>query len=188
MGAPLKWTLIITSLLLLGSRRQTRPISRSLSPPLTLETSALVPSLQQSDEQFSYKVVSRALDRSADGNRLLDTLFFALMAAQATLYTIILDKAEDFAAPSLLLLWGFILAALGTSLTLLVRDGPDPQSFATEFPSDPKGTRSRYVNKYVALAKRNERLHAVKVIALMLAVAMTIGPFIFATVSRAHGV
>jgi hypothetical protein len=35
----------------------------------------LTPLLKQHEDQFAYNVISRALDRSADGNRFLDTLF-----------------------------------------------------------------------------------------------------------------
>jgi hypothetical protein len=149
----------------------------------------LTPRLQQSDEQFGYEVVSRALDRSADGNRFLDTLFFALMAAQAAIYAIILDKLQEYSALDWeLLLAGFIVAIIGTALTLLVRDGPDPERFATIFPDDPTGTRRLFVDKYVADAKKNERLRIAKAFVLTLSLGLTIGPLIIATVGRANGV
>ncbi len=87
-----------------------------------------------------------------------------------------------------LLLGGFILAAIGTALTLFVRDGPDPESFAADFPGDPKGTRRRYVDNYVADARRNEQLRTAKALVLALSLGLTIGPLIIATVGRAHGV
>lgn len=42
-----------------------------------------------------------------------------------------------------LLLGGFLLAMIGSGLTLFVRDGPDPEGFASEFPDDPQETRRR---------------------------------------------
>jgi hypothetical protein len=59
-------------------------------------TADLTALLQQREEQFAYKVVAHALDRSAEANRFLDTLFFVLMAAQATVYAIALDKIEQY--------------------------------------------------------------------------------------------
>lgn len=179
--------MVIASLWWLGSRNQTRPTSPRQQ--LAAESFVLSPRLRQSDEQFGYEVVSRALDRSADANRFLDTLFFALMAAQAALFAIIVDRLNEYAFPAWsLLLAGFVSAAIGTALSLFVRDGPDPESFAADFPADPTGTRQRYVNKYVDYARRNDRLHVTKVVVLVVSLVLTIGPLVVATVGRAHGV
>jgi hypothetical protein len=78
----------------------------------------LTPLLQQSEEQFGYNVVSRALDRSADTIRFLDTLFFALLAAQAAIYAIILDKIQEYSRLDWeLLLGGLVLAMIGSGCT-----------------------------------------------------------------------
>jgi len=145
--------------------------------------------LRQSDEQFGYEVVSRALDRSADANHYLDTLFFTLMAGQAAIYAIIVDRLKEHANVGWeLLLGGFVVATAGTALTVFVREGPDPQDFVSDFPDDPSGTRRRYVDNYAADAKRNERLRITKGFALAVALLLTIGPLIIATASRPHGV
>lgn len=149
----------------------------------------LTPLLQQIDEQFGYNVVSRALDRSADTIRFLDTLFFALMASQAAIYAIILDKIQEYSRLDWeLLLGGLFLAMIGTGLTLFVRDGPDPETFAAAFPDDPRGSRLQYIDEYTAKAKQNERLQIAKVIALALALAMTLVPLVLATAGRIDGV
>jgi len=143
--------------------------------------------LQQREEQFAYKVCAHALDRSADANRFLDTLFFALMAAQAAIYAIILDKIEQY--PRLqwqLLLGGFIIAAIGSGLTLFVREGPDPDAFATTFPDGPQGSRLRDIDQYVAEASRNKRLQIVKTIVLALSLGLAIVPLVLATTGRLH--
>ena len=179
--------MVVASLLWLGSLHG-RPASETPDAPAQSRLD-LTPRLQQSDEQFSYEVVSRALDRSADGNRFFDTLFFALMAAQVALYAIVFDKFKVYAvAESELLLAGFILAIFGTALTLLVRDGPNPERFAEDFPADPSGSRRRYVDIHVADAKRNERLRVAKAFVLAASLVLTVGPLIVATAARAHGV
>jgi hypothetical protein len=145
--------------------------------------------LQQSEDQFGYTVISHALDRSADANHLLDTLFLALMAAQAAIYAIVLDKINEYpAADWEMLLSGFILAILGTALTVFVREGPDPADFAADFPDDPQGTRSLYIDKYAARAGVNERLRIAKTVALALSLGLTVVPLVIATAGRAAGV
>lgn len=133
-----------------------------------------------------YAVVSQALYRSADGNRFLDTLFFALMAAQAAIYAIILDKVTEYPAIDWqLLIGGFVLASIGSGLSLLVREGPDPAKFAVAFPSNPEKLRRQCVDEYIADAQRNERLQIAKALTLALTVGLTIVPLIIATTDRA---
>ena len=149
----------------------------------------VAPRLQQSDEQFGYKVVSRTLDRSADCSRFVDTLLFALMAVQIAMYALIVDKFKTYAiVQSAQLLAAFVLASFGAALTLLVRDGPNPERFSAEFPLDPKGTRQRYVAIYVASARRNERIRIAKMSILAVSLGLTIGPLVIATATRVHGV
>jgi hypothetical protein len=149
----------------------------------------LTPFLQQHEDQFAYEVVAHALDRSADANRFLDTLFFALMAAQAAIYAIILDKIEQYSHLQWqLLLGGFIVAAIGSGLTLLVSEGPDPEIFVISFPDNPQRSRHRYIDQYVAKANRNRRLQIVKTIGLALSLGLTLVPLVLATVGRLHGV
>lgn len=149
----------------------------------------MAPLLQQNEDQFGYEVVSHALDRSVDGNRYLDTLFFALIAAQATIYAIMLDKLKEYAAADwALLLGGLFLAMIGAGLTLFVRDGPDPEDFAAELPDGPERTRNQYINEFIAKANGNERLRAVKVVILAVSLGLTAVPLIIATAGRALGV
>jgi hypothetical protein len=131
----------------------------------------IVPLLQQSEDQFFYAVIARALDRSADANRFIDTLLFTLMAAQTAIYAISLDKIKEC---SELLLGGFIAAVLGAALTLFVREGPVARAFAVDFPDDPQETRYLCIERYVAKAKTNERIRAAKMIILGLSIAVTI--------------
>jgi hypothetical protein len=145
--------------------------------------------LQQSDEQFAYDVIARVLDRSVDCNRFLDTLFFALMASQAAIYAIILDKVQEYPAVGReMLLGAFVVAILGSTLTVFGRGGPDPRGFVADFPDDPAGTRRQYIEKYILKARRNEQLRTGKTVILALSIAMTVVPLAIATVSRAGGV
>jgi hypothetical protein len=149
----------------------------------------LSPLLRQSDEQFGYEVVSRILDRSADAIRFIDTLFFALMASQAAIYAIILDKVQEYPATGWRLLFaGLIVATLGIALTIFVREAPNPRSFVADFPHDPDGTRRRYMANYIVEARRNEQLRIAKAIVLGLALALTVVPVAIATASRAGGI
>ena len=149
----------------------------------------MTPLLQQHEDQFAYEVISRALDRSADGNRFLDTLFFALVAAQAAIFAIILDKIHEYPAVDwILLLGGFGLALGGAGLSVFVADGPDPDEFAAQFPVNPNATRKAYIHHYLAKTDRNERLRTVKIIVLALAAGLTIVPLIIATAGRAGSV
>jgi hypothetical protein len=83
-----------------------------------------------------------------------------------------------------LLLGGFIVAIVGTTLTIFVREAPNPRSFITDFPDDPHGTRRQYIESYIVKARLNERLRTVKAIILSLALALTVVPLVIATASR----
>jgi hypothetical protein len=137
--------------------------------------------LEQSEDQFAYKVFAHALDRSADANRSIDSLFFAWTAAQTAIYAIVLDKIKEHPAVTGSLLGALILTILGAGLTLFVGEGPDPEEFAGDFPDDPQGTRSKYIDDYIAKANRNERLRVIKTLVLALSIALTIAPLIIAT-------
>lgn len=146
----------------------------------------LTPLLQQNEDQFAYKVISRSLDRTADGNRFLDTLFFALVAAQAAIFAIILDKIHEYPAVDwILILVGLGLALGGAGLSVFVGDGPDPEEFAAQFPVNPNATRKAYIDRYLVKTNRNERLRTIKIIVLALAAGLTIVPLIIATAGRA---
>lgn len=147
------------------------------------------PLLKQHEDQFAYKVISRALDRSADGNRFLDTLFFALVAAQAAIFAIILDKVGEYPpAGWILMLVGLGLALGGAGLSVFVGDGPDPNRFAAEFSVNPDATRKAGIDDYLVKADRNERLGIIKIVVLALAAGFTIVSLIIATAARAGGV
>jgi hypothetical protein len=149
----------------------------------------LTPLLQQHEDQFAYNVISRALDRSADGNRFLDTLFFALVAAQAAIFAIILDKIHEYPAVDwVLMLLGLAFALGGAGLSVFVGDGPDPNEFAAEFPVNPNATRKAHIDDYLLKTGRDERLGTLKIIVLALAAGLTIVPLIIATAGRAAGV
>jgi hypothetical protein len=145
----------------------------------------LTPLLQQSEDQFAYGVISRVLERSADGNHVVDAILVGLMAAQAAIYAIVLDKVGEYPAVDWALLLGaFILAVVGTVLTVFVREAPDPRSFVADFPDDPEGTRRKYIETYIAKARLNDRVRAVKTVFLGLALAMTVVQLVIATISR----
>ena len=149
----------------------------------------LLPVLQQSEDQFVYEVIARALDRSADANRFLDTLFFALMATQAATYAVIPAKIHVYSRTSWdLLLGAFVTAVAGTALTVFVRDAPDPQTFSDDFPNDPVGTRREYIESYVGKAKANGQLKALKALVLGVSIAMTVASLLIATAWRAGAI
>ncbi len=149
----------------------------------------LTPLLQQNEDQFAYKVIYRALDRTADGNRFLDSLFFALVAAQAAIFAIILDKIHEYPAIDWIpMLVGVGLALAGAGLSVFVGDGPDPNEFAADFPVNPNATRKAHIDYYLVKASRNQRLGIVKVILLAVAAGLTMVPLIIATAGRPVGV
>jgi hypothetical protein len=146
--------------------------------------SDLAPLLQQREEQFAYNVCAHVLDRTADANRFLDSLFFAWTAAQTAIYAIVVDKVKDHPLVAEVLVGGLVLALLGTGLTLFVGEGPDPDEFAADFPDDPEGTRRQYIDDYIRKANRNERLRIVKTVMLILSLALTVIPLLIATATR----
>jgi hypothetical protein len=146
----------------------------------------VIPLLQQKEEQFGYQVMARALDRSADANRFLDTLLFTLMATQAAIYAIILDKIHEYSRTGWeVLLGGLVAAVVGASLTVFVHDGPDPKSFWADFPDQPEQVRREHADAFVSKAEANERLRAIKTLILALAVVMTVASLLIATAWRA---
>lgn len=145
----------------------------------------LTPLLRQSEEQFAYGVVSRVLERTADGNHVVDAILVGLMAAQAAIYAIVLDKVGEYPAIDWVLLLGaFILAVVGTVLTIFVREAPDPRTFVADFPDDPEGTRRQYIENYIAKARLNDRIRTVKTVFLGVAFAMTVVQLVIATILR----
>jgi len=141
------------------------------------------PLLQQREDQFFYEVTARAFERSADASRFLDTLFFTLITTQTVIYAVFLGKIREC---SDLLLGGFIAAVLGSALTLFVHKGPQPHTFAEDFPDDPRGTRSAYIESYVSKAKINKGVRAAKLAALGVSVVLTIIALLIATAWRAR--
>ena len=147
----------------------------------------LAPLLQQDEDHFAYEVVAHALDRSADANRFLDTLFFVLMAAQAVVYAIVLDKIEQYSRLQCqLLLGGFIVAAIGSSLTLLVLKRSAPDAFTMTDGRDSRASRLRHIDQYVAEANGNRRLQIIKTIGLAVSLGLTIAPLVLATTGHLH--
>jgi hypothetical protein len=140
--------------------------------------------LQQREERFAYTVISRALERSVRGNHAVDARFFILIAAQAAIYTILLDKFKEYPAVAWALLGAFVLAILGIVLSVFVREVPNPRSLIADLRDEPEGSRRQYIEHCISNARFNDMLRAAKIIILSLTFAMTVVPLLIAIASR----
>ncbi len=185
MGVGWRLFILLVVLHALSGPEHTR-IKQSVKPrPPGFDAASLI---QQNEDHFAYRVLADALDRSAGGNQLLDTLFFALMASVAAIYAITLDKLSDYPpAVMWLLLGAFVLSIGGTLLSVAAEDAPNPRAFAETFPKMPAETRRIYQARYITLAERNDNLRRIKLWVLVFALAATVIALVIATDARLNG-
>ena len=126
-----------------------------------------------------------AAKRSIDAIRFVDALLIGLMAAQAAILAIYLERlaSADAFAKSLVWVmdWALVLCALTLSSTIAAKEGPDSDDFIARFPEDPGLTRSVLMRQLEPVVERNETLRAWKLVALAIGLAMTIGDILAAT-------
>jgi hypothetical protein len=160
------------------------------SPPVGREPTAMQPALvgiaEQSDSQFAYGVISRVLDRSVDANRFFDSLLLALIAAQAAIFALLVDKLSEYREFVVVgMLAAGVVAGSAVLLTLAVKEAPDPAAFIKVFPNDPNGTRGSYIDRFVRDTDRNELVRAWKTVLFILALALTLAVSVAAVVEKA---
>jgi hypothetical protein len=150
----------------------TTPIAPPV-PPVEPSVDAATTEIGQTEQIFAYNVVADVKSRSIDGLRFIDTLIFALFAAQAALFAIFIDKTERFGilvGPTEV---AFTLAVLAFLPTLASREGPNPAAFRDDFPAAPASSRSELIDEAVENARWNETLRIIKLILFMSALIAT---------------
>jgi hypothetical protein len=156
------------------------------APPVraTLEETAEV-ELKETEQIFAYQVLADAARRSLDGVRFIDALLAGLLAAQAAILAVYVDKARSgvpFAAAIVRPMdWALIAAATGLLLTLGTREGPDAVSFAETFPKDPWAARNAGMKLFEAVVGRNEALRVLKMVCFVVSLGVTLWDVLAAT-------
>jgi hypothetical protein len=141
--------------------------------------------LEEAEQIFAYQVLADAAKRSMDGVRFIDALLVGLLAAQAAILAIYVDKvrtSEPFAAGIVRPMdWALIVAAVGLVLTFWAKEGPDAGYFAASFPKDPGATRNAVMKLFERIVDRNGILRVFKVLLLAVSLGVTLWDVLAAT-------
>ena len=141
--------------------------------------------LEEAEQIFAYQVLGDAAKRSMDGIRFIDALLVGLLAAQAAILAIYVDKvrtSEPFAAGIVRPMdWALIAAAAGLLLTFWAKEGPDAGYFSEAFPKDPGATRNAVMKLFTRIVDRNGILRVFKVLLLIVSLGVTLWDVLAAT-------
>jgi hypothetical protein len=122
----------------------------------TVEAIAL-PLLELQEKQFFYSVIEHAADESAHDGEALDFKFSALLAAQAAIAAIFLDKEGPY-------FWAAITFTILTITSIVslrlqtYQRAPNPGRFAIDFIDDSKAARDRAIVAKLDAITHNENL------------------------------
>jgi hypothetical protein len=140
--------------------------------------------LEQTEQIFAYGVIAEVAKRSVDTIRFVDALLVGLLAAQAAIYAIYLDRGDRFGDH---IVRGMEIAISITLVaflpTFLAQEGPNPVRFRDEFPKAPGPTRLDQIERFVGMARTNSALRFVKLALFLVALALTVGDVVVARTS-----
>lgn len=117
----------------------------------------VLPILQQQNEHFLYEVVEHAASEVARDADALDLKISALLAAQAAIAAIFIEKGFTFISVASV----FVLLSLASMLSLRLwgyERAPDVQGFVVDFIENPKVGRLGAIRAKLAAARRSEQL------------------------------
>lgn len=176
----MRWMILaIVALGMLGRRRPPHIDDVATPPAAAAVVDAIYQStrseLEQSESVFAFEVLERVADRTIDDLRSVDVNVNGLLAVQAAIYAILIDKLGEFNSP---LRIAFVTIIVFTALNLVLgrgRNVPDPLEFLEMAEQDPTVTRSRLVSTLLKRSKANEGLLVWKRTIFWLALGLTIG-------------
>ena len=175
----IRWMIVaIVALGMLGGRR-TGSIESSEPPPAEpAVVDAIYQStrseLKQRESVFAFEVLERVADRTIDDLRSVDVNVNGLLAVQAAIYAILIDKLGEFNSP---LRVAFVTVIVLTAANLVLgrgRNVPDPLEFLEMAEQDPTATRARLVATLLERSKGNEGLLVWKRTLFWVALGLTI--------------
>jgi len=113
---------------------------------------------QQIEDIWAAEVIERTADRTINDVSAVDAMATGLLAVQAAIYAILLDKRSDFAGPiTIIFLIAIVLAA--TNLFLLRgRNVPNPEVFYEAARNDASTARRDLIAAFLSATEANERL------------------------------
>jgi hypothetical protein len=144
--------------------------------PETPAPAAVAPSegeLQQAESIFAFEAIERALDRTNNDLRSLDANVNGLLAVQAAIYAILIDKLGDFS-------WqihdAFITAIVLSAVNIVLGSWnivPEPVSMLAALKADPRA-RERIIAVMLERAGSNGRLLTIKRVLFWIALSITV--------------
>jgi hypothetical protein len=118
-----------------------------------------LPLLELQEEQFFYRVIEHAADESVKDGEALDVKLSALLAAQAAITAIFLDKGWPYFWAALT----FSILTIFSIVSLRLRSyqrAPKAALFAVDYLQNPRATRSQVIADKVDAISHNESLLA----------------------------
>jgi hypothetical protein len=149
-------------------------------------TAALDGQLEQAESMFAFHIIERAADRTNDDLRAIDVDLNGLLAGQAAIYAILIDKIDEF--PWILRI-AFIGAIMLAAFNLVLGRGknvPDPQSFREAHVENTTTAREDVSDVLLRRAAANDRLLVLKRRLFWLALGLTVAASLAVPVLRQH--
>lgn len=157
------------------------------APAETVEiTAALDGQLEQAESMFAFHIIERAADRTNDDLRAIDVDLNGLLAVQAAIYAILIDKIDEF--PWMLRI-AFITAIVLAAFNLVLGRGknvPDPQAFREAHLENTTSAREDVSDVLLRRAAANDGLLVVKRRLFWLALGLTVVASLAVPVLRQH--
>lgn len=138
-----------------------------------LATDITVPLLERQEDQFLYHVVEHAADESVKDGEALDIKISALLAAQAAIAAIFIEKGWQYVAGAVV--FAVLTGASMASLWLWkYQRAPNARTFVEDFIENQKAVRAGTILSKLAAIDRNERLVGNRNICYMVLLPVTI--------------
>lgn len=140
---------------------------------------------QQLEDLWAAEIIERAADRTSDEMSGLDSMVTGLLAVQAAIYAILIDKEAEF---GLVIPTMFIVAIVLAAVNLFVLRGrkvPNPEAFHDAAARDTQQARKELTAALLIATKKNESRLWWKRLLFWLALALTVLAAMLAP-SQAH--
>jgi MFS family permease len=140
---------------------------------------------QQLEDLWAAEIIERAADRTSDEMSALDLMVTGLLAVQAAIYAILIDKEGEFGWPiPTMFIVAIVLAAVNL-FVLRARKVPNPEVFHDAALRDTQQARKDLIDALLIATKKNESRLWWKRLFFWLALALTVLAAMLAP-SQAH--
>ncbi len=168
------WITLIATLVALASARRDAAPTVAAGDNAGDSDLALQGELEQTESIFAFEVAERAADRATDDLRALDINVNGLLAVQAAIYAILIDRLNDF--PPLVRL-ALIAAIVLSAMNLLLGRGknvPRPIEFNAALRANVSRARTSIIDVLLERSTENDTLLERKKAMFRLALAVTL--------------